>query len=322
MIARNWTLVLSLPRIDGAITSPSAAITPRRPIRTSSRPTITRDDPRRDALGAEQRDQHAGDEQLVRGRVQERADLARHVPAAREVPVDPVGRRGDGEEDRGQRGRVVAVVRDQDQAHDHRREHDPQHRAGGDEAGRAESAPGHGRGRHERAEASARRARQRGRRGRRRAPSRPTARSAAFTAGIRLGAMLSSRTPSPASCTAASGSPASSPHTPTQRPCASAAATTCAMSASTGGRAASSRPATRRVAALGGHRVLREVVRADREEVDLARERARRRGRARGPRPSRRPRAAPRRRARPAPPRAARAPRGARRAWPPSGTSP
>ena len=34
-------LVLSLPSIDGAITSPSAAITPRRPISTSSRPTIS-----------------------------------------------------------------------------------------------------------------------------------------------------------------------------------------------------------------------------------------------------------------------------------------
>ena len=48
-----------------------------------------------------------------------------------------------------ERRRVVAVVGDQDQGHDHRRQHDPQHRAGGDEAGRAESAPGHGRGRHE-----------------------------------------------------------------------------------------------------------------------------------------------------------------------------
>src|SRR4051794_23038723 len=40
-MARNWMVVLSLPRNDGAITSPSEAITPRRPISTSSRPTIT-----------------------------------------------------------------------------------------------------------------------------------------------------------------------------------------------------------------------------------------------------------------------------------------
>ena len=40
-IATNCTDVLSLPSSDGAITSPSAAMRPRRPISTSSRPTIS-----------------------------------------------------------------------------------------------------------------------------------------------------------------------------------------------------------------------------------------------------------------------------------------
>ena len=41
-----------------------------------------------DALDRDQRDQHAGDEQLVRRRVEERAERRRDVPAAREVAVD------------------------------------------------------------------------------------------------------------------------------------------------------------------------------------------------------------------------------------------
>ena len=69
-------LVLSLPSCDGGITSPSAAITPRRPISTSSRPMIIATIHGDDAVDAEQRDQHAGDEQLVRRRVEERAELA------------------------------------------------------------------------------------------------------------------------------------------------------------------------------------------------------------------------------------------------------
>src|SRR4051812_45847561 len=40
-MARNWIVVLSLPSMLGAITSPSEAITPRRPISTSSRPMIS-----------------------------------------------------------------------------------------------------------------------------------------------------------------------------------------------------------------------------------------------------------------------------------------
>ena len=44
-------------------------------------------DPRRDATLGQQRDQHAGDEQLVGGRVQERAELARDVPAAGQAAV-------------------------------------------------------------------------------------------------------------------------------------------------------------------------------------------------------------------------------------------
>ena len=76
----------------------------------------------------------------------------------------------------------------------------------------------------------------------------------------------------------------------------------------------------RGVPALGGHRVLGEVVGADGEEVDVRRDPRRRRGRGQGPRPSRRPRAAGRARAPPARRPGARARRAARRAWRPSGT--
>src|SRR3954463_11986261 len=40
-MARNWIVVLSLPSMLGAITAPSEAITPRSPMRTSSRPMIS-----------------------------------------------------------------------------------------------------------------------------------------------------------------------------------------------------------------------------------------------------------------------------------------
>ena len=39
-IAKNCTFVLILPQIEGAMTRPSAATTPRRPMITSSRPMM------------------------------------------------------------------------------------------------------------------------------------------------------------------------------------------------------------------------------------------------------------------------------------------
>ena len=90
---------------------------------------------------AEQRDQHAGDEQLVGGRVQERAELARDVPAAREPAVDPVGRRGDAEQ-RGCAAASASLVAEQDQRHHHGRENDPRGVPAASSAGRAQSALG------------------------------------------------------------------------------------------------------------------------------------------------------------------------------------
>src|SRR3954464_9076510 len=87
-IATNWIVVLSLPQIDGCMTAPSTATPPRSPRVTSPRPPSDpppaqpeddelapaddRHDPRRDPVGADERDQHARDEELVRGRVEER----------------------------------------------------------------------------------------------------------------------------------------------------------------------------------------------------------------------------------------------------------
>ena len=162
------------------------------------------------------------------------------LPAAREVAVDPVGRGRDEEQDRrpGRRRAGIGAV-DHQQRHHDRREDDPQRRAGRQEASRPHAAtrlierdvheaagcyraPSAGRDQVDalRVVAVERSARDR------RASSSASARSAALTSGIRLGAMLSSRTPRPASSTAAAGSPASSPQTPTQRPCSPAAAVT------------------------------------------------------------------------------------------------
>ena len=82
--------------------------------------------------------------------------------------------------------------------------------------------------------------------------------------------MLSSDTPRPARRRAPSTSPASSPHTPTQRPCACCAPHGEVDEPQERGDRARRERRDVLVAALGGHRVLGEVVRADREEVELA----------------------------------------------------
>ena len=71
-----------------------------------------------------QRDQRARHQQLVGGRVEERAEPRGDSPAAGQPAVKPVGARGDHEHDRG--GRVGAR---QHERHDHGAEHDPQPRA-------------------------------------------------------------------------------------------------------------------------------------------------------------------------------------------------
>ena len=147
-MARNWTRVLVLPSIDGAITSPSDAIRPRRPMSTSSRPTMMATIHGETRTLAQQRDQHARDEQLVGGRVEERPELGRDVPAAREAAVDPVRRGGDAEQQRGQRLGVVAAL--EDERHDHRREDDPHGGPRGEHASGTQSAPAEVRGCHER----------------------------------------------------------------------------------------------------------------------------------------------------------------------------
>ena len=81
--------------------------------------------------------------------------------------------------------------------------------------------------------------------------------------------MLSSATPSPASSTAVGGSPASSPHTPTQRPFAAAPATVSCDKPQDRGLRPGQQRSQPLVPALGRHRVLGQVVRADREEVDV-----------------------------------------------------
>ena len=63
----------------------------------------------------------------------------RDAPAPGQAAVDPVGGRGD-EED-GRRGRVGPV---EDERHHHRREQDPDARAGGEQSGRAQNAHGAG----------------------------------------------------------------------------------------------------------------------------------------------------------------------------------
>ena len=287
-------LVLSLPSIDGAITSPSAAITPRRPISTSSRPMISAAIHGETRSDAEQRDQHAGDEQLVRRRVEERAELARDVPAPREAPVDPVRRGGDAEQHGGE-DRGVVVVADQDQRHEtgvsrirvavpaarKRAERSPPRVTFGIATRRADAtrAPSGRSGRALRARA------------RRRA--RPVA---VAQCGLDRGdparghAQLAHAEPGEqhrgvgvAGELAADADPAA---------VRLGGRDDAAISARTGGRRAVEQRRERRVAALGRHRVLGEVVGADGEEVDLGGEGVGLRARAPGPRPSRRPRAA------------------------------
>ena len=197
-------------------------------------------------------------------------------------------------------------------------------RAGGDEAGGAESAPGHGRGRHGCAQATARRRAARRPRPRaaagavdrpqrglhRRDPARRHAQLAHAEAGElhrRLGV---------AGELAADARPSAVRAPPRRRPGRSARAPTAAPP-----RAASR---DRRVAALGGHRVLGEVVGARRR-----RSRPRRANAVRVERERRHldhdadlgPRGDAERRSRSSSSSAC-APRGTRRAWPPSGTSP
>ena len=117
------------------------------------------------------------------------------------------------------------------------------------------------------------------------AASNPVSRSAALTAGIRPAAMLSSRTPSPASSTAASGSPASSPQTPTQRPCSLGGGGHRGDQGEHRRAGVLEQRRERRVPALRRHRVLREVVRPDGEEVHLGRELGGLQGESRAPRP-------------------------------------
>ena len=69
---------------------------------------------------------------------------------------------------------------------------------------------------------------------------------------------------------AARGSPASSPQTAVQMPRAFPAAVVRRISSRTAGSSASEICATPLVPAIGGHRVHREIVGADREEIDLA----------------------------------------------------
>ena len=195
-----------------------------------------------DAVDRQQRDQHAGDEQLVGGRVEERAELRRDVPAAREAAVDPVGRRGDAEQRGG--GPGVGAVGEQQRHHD-RREDDAQRTC--PRRGTAQSGP-----------LALTCAAPRAERGRqpqrpRRAPRPPRASSAASAcargrraraASTRAQRLLHVRDRGRRPCSARSrrgrraaprprGSPASSPHTPTQRPCASAPRRPPAISRST-----------------------------------------------------------------------------------------
>ena len=113
-----------------------------------------------------------------------------------------------------------------------------------------------------------------------RASASDTSRSAALTSGTSAAAMLSSVTPRPASRTAAAGSPASSPHTPTQRPWAWRPRDRGLHQSQHRRLGSGEQRGQPGVAALGGHRVLGEVVGAQGEEVDVggqARRRERRR---------------------------------------------
>ena len=165
------------------------------------------------------------------------------APAAGEAAVEPVG---GGRDDR-TRSRRPCRSAFEDERHHHRREHDAHARAGREQsetsaatlkvpASTGVEATSEQGGGESRAPQSASvgvergvappRARRRGRR----------ARSACLDLGDQRPAPCSARvTPRPASSTAAAGSPASSPHTPTQRPCAAAASTVACDQAQHGG---------------------------------------------------------------------------------------
>ena len=76
-------------------------------------------------------------------------------------------------------------------------------------------------------------------------------------------------TPSPTRTSASSGSPADSPQTPIGRPAVRRPRTRRPTTSSTAGCHGSSRSDSSPCIAVGGHRVLREVVGAERAEVDL-----------------------------------------------------
>ena len=99
-------------------------------------------------------------------------------------------------------------------------------------------------------------------------------RTVSFVSGTAAGETLSSRTPSPTSSGAATGSAASSPQTATSMPITGRAADLADQPQHPRVERIGQR-CDRVVPALGGQRVLREVVRADAEEVDVRRDRPR-----------------------------------------------
>ena len=98
-IAHHLRSVFHLPSRFAAITSLEAAII-RSPETANSRATITIATHGETPVHVDQRDQHAGDEQLVGQRVDELAERRGRVPVPRQVAVEEVAQRRDREHER------------------------------------------------------------------------------------------------------------------------------------------------------------------------------------------------------------------------------
>ena len=101
MIATNWIVAFHLPSIEVSNLLPAGLDRGAQPEDRELAPDDHQRHPRRSAVDGHQRDQRGRDEQLVGGRVEERAEPGGHAPAAGQPAVEPVGRGGHHEHDRG-----------------------------------------------------------------------------------------------------------------------------------------------------------------------------------------------------------------------------
>ena len=127
-IATTWATILSLPRPDAGIDQPAGVGHAAQSRHRQLAADHDRHDPRLDHVELDQRDERRGGQQLVGDRIEQLAEHRDLLAAPRQVTVQPVGQRGDAEDQRrrhplGQAQDQVALERGQ-QHHDQQRDQD------------------------------------------------------------------------------------------------------------------------------------------------------------------------------------------------------